>query len=129
MAELIPIEKALEKWCIISIDHFQEALVKLNVGEVDGALMKSFLYEVSKSDNDGFRVLIKFLKYGRFVDIGVGRGSPLSKQTRQPKKWYGKTKTKEVAILRFIMAKNYTMLSVSKLESALKSIDNLPAAA
>ncbi|MES2808454.1 MAG: hypothetical protein V4619_07505, partial [Bacteroidota bacterium] len=71
-----------------------------------------------------FHVLLKFLKYGRFRDMNVGMGHPIGKPgNRRPAPWYSKQKTKEIAILRFIMAKKYTMLSVKQLETQLKSID------
>lgn len=124
MAELIPIEKALNNWATISIDKFQEALVKYNVGEVDGALMQSFTKEVTKADGDAFQVLIKFLKYGRFVDMNVGRGHSFGNPGhRIAKPWFSKQKSKEVRILRFIMAKNYSMMAISELEKQLKLID------
>lgn len=122
------IQKVVEKWAIVSIDKFQEALVKLSVGEVDGALMQSFKYELKNAGGNAMEVIIRFLQYGRFVDMGVGRGQALGiKGKRKPIKWYGKIKTKEISILRWILLKNYSVFSVKALEEELKAIDKIAA--
>ncbi len=132
--KVIPLQDALSKWGTISIDKFQEQLVKLNVGEVDGNLMRSFVKEVEIANGDSWSVLIKFLKYGRFIDMGVGRGNPLGspivtiggnryRRGRQRKNWYSKVKTRETAILHFILRKNYSLLALKTLETQLKTIN------
>ncbi len=121
---IVAIEKSLDSWATITIDNFQANLVKYGFGELDGALMRSFTKEVKAASGDAWKVLIKFLKYGRFGDMNVGRGHPIGKPgNRRPAPWYSKQKTKEISILRFIMAKNFSMLSVRQLETELKSIN------
>jgi hypothetical protein len=125
MGPNLPIQLALNKWSIIAVDRFQEQLVKLNIGEVDGALMRSFTHQVIANGGDAWTVLIRFLKYGRFVDMGVGRSHKLGSLdgSRVPKKWYGKVKTRETAVLRFIVTKTYSAWALRQLETELKSID------
>jgi len=137
MAAEKTIDQVINNWAIITVDKFQEALVRMDVGEVDGTLMRSFKTEVQAKGGDAFAVIIRFLNYGRFVDMGVGRGQPLgfknvqliggnrygkTNNKRQPKKWYSKTKTREVAVLRFLMARNFSILAVKGLEAELKQI-------
>ena len=127
MAEVINpdfVVKTIESWCQISIDKFQENLIKMNIGELDGDLMRSFTSEVKKQGGDAFQVLIHFLNYGRLRDMQVGRGHKIGNPKYAAEgKWYSKTKTKEVSILRFILAKKYSLMAVQLLENELKAID------
>jgi len=136
MDEVKPLETVVRNWAIITMDKFQENLMRNNIGEPDGALMRSFTTELQKNGNDSMTVIIKFLKYGRFVDMGVGRGQPLGAKNvtrsrngsrfeksgfRHPKKWYGKTKTKSAYILNFILMRNYGLMALQTLEQQLRS--------
>lgn len=138
--EILPIEESLRKWAIISIDRFQAELARLDIGKEEGDLMRSFMYEVKANGGDAWTVLIKFLKYGRFVDMGVGKGHPLgmrnvgaksangnrygkSQHFRYPKHWYSKIKPREVSIMKWIAARAYCTMTLRALETDLKSIN------
>ncbi len=112
-----------DSWAFYTIKIWKEKLRKLRIGRT-GALESSFLKEVIGTP-DGGVISIQFaFKYtGKFVDMGVGRGtkigdvseSKLSRalegrmlgNRRRPKKWYGKTFYAEVATLKEILAKEY----------------------
>ena len=56
-----------------------------------------------------------------FLDMGVSRGHKLgSKGGPAPRKWYSKIKTREVAILRFLLLRNYSVFALRALETNLK---------
>lgn len=101
-------------WAEVTIDRLHQALDKFNIGKLDGALWRSLQAEIVKSNGDVDRVITRFMQYGRFVDMGVGRGvsigaagtsafaaarnanGTLKKYARKPKKWFSRTYYHEV---------------------------------
>lgn len=77
------------------------------------------------------RINISFLLYGRFLDMGVGRGSGYhltkyrankrngEKNTRKPVRWYSKRKAAETHKLRELLARYYVEVPIALLENAL----------
>jgi len=134
--KVVDINEAVKNWAEIAIDKFHEALDDFDIGKLDGNLWKSLAYELVQSGGDIERVLIKFRQYGRFVDMGVGRGVPigargtaafaasrkengqLKRYGRKPKHWYSTTKTREVGMLRYILIKEYGKKTLADIESA-----------
>jgi hypothetical protein len=133
-----PVEEVISQWLIIAIERFQEALKKNKVGVTD-KLFKSFLSNVIRSSGGQVsRIEIEFLFYGRYVDMGVGKGFPIGghksfrdfsryrdargrllKMGRKPKKWYSKTKTFEIGKLTTLLAEQYGLQTAKAVESAL----------
>lgn len=123
-------------WAEVVIDRFHEAMDKYDIGKLDGPLWSSFAYELKLAGGNVDEVVFKFLKYGRFVDMGVGRGVPmggrgtaafaksrnekgqLHRYGRKRKPWYSKTKTREIGILRTILVRDYGINTLAELESA-----------
>lgn len=113
LTKLVP-EKLVADWARIAIERLQEALSKKKIG-ITQDLFNSFKRELVSNNGDIGAVLIKFLMYGRFVDMGVGQGmkayerktnranfiaakayeADVSYTKRQAKRWYSKTKTAE----------------------------------
>ncbi|MES2808784.1 MAG: hypothetical protein V4619_09185 [Bacteroidota bacterium] len=126
---------AVKGWAEVAIDKFHQALDDYEIGRLDGALWKSLAYELVQNGGDVEAVIIKFKQYGRFVDMGVGRGVPvgvrgtpafsksrkdngqLHKYGRKAKLWYSKTKYREVAILRQILVASYGKKTLAEFES------------
>jgi hypothetical protein len=79
------------------------------------------------------RVQLSFLMYGRFVDMGVGRGvdSALARYgrvrangetlNRKPKKWYSRRKGHETHRLRELLARYYVNMPIDLIENALSA--------
>lgn len=129
----------IEGWLDITIDKFHEALDEHNIGKLDGQLWRSIMGEVIRSGEEPKQVIIRFKQYGRFVDMGVGRGVPLGKRgsaafskyrnhlgtsmlknyARTAKPWYSKTKTRELGRLRELLAINLAGRSVQEISAAL----------
>jgi hypothetical protein len=139
MAEItqINMDAAVKGWADVAIQRFKEALTKQGVEEYSRDLLESLVAELSRSGGDIEKVIIKFKGYGRFVDMGVGRGvakgekgskafgkyrqdnGKLKKYGRKSKPWYSKTKTREVAILRELLVTQYKVNTLAEIENGL----------
>ncbi len=135
------IEAVVNGWAEVVIDRFHEAMDKYNIGRLDGNLWKSFTYHLQQNGGNVEAVVFKFHQYGRFVDMGVGRGVPigsrgssnfekyrknngqLHRYGRKPKPWYSKTKTREIAILRTILIQDYGINTLADLESVFNTTE------
>lgn len=133
-----------EAWAIIVLDKWQQALAKYRVG-VTHDLERSFVKELQKANGDVEAVIFKFLKYGRFPDMGVGRGLDLNgrvlnrrfdryrntegrmegRLARRKKPWYTKTFYKEVAKLKALYQQEYGAQLLQVMESRLSGTINL----
>ena len=105
-----------EQWLSVTIDSFHQALDKYNIGKLDGNLWKSIAGEVVHSGQDVEEIIIKFLQYGRFVDMGTGRG--FKKGNRKQKLWFSKTKTREVARLRELLINEMGSKVITELKNS-----------
>jgi hypothetical protein len=141
--QVVNMHDAVKGWAEVAIDRFHEALDDYEIGKLDGALWNSLAYELVQNGGDIERVIIKFKKYGRFLDMGVGRGVPvgargsaafgksrsdngqLKSYGRKPKPWYSKTKTREAAILREVLVKNYGINTLADIETAFTRTENI----
>jgi hypothetical protein len=128
-----------EEWAEIVLERFQEAMERYRVAGQTQDLFNSFKKQLTKSGGDVDAVIFKFLKYGRFVDMGVGKGVSLGKRTinrqmevykdyrgkkvnqlkRKRKPFYSKTFYREVAILAKIYREQIGDKTIQTLESAL----------
>ena len=108
-----------EKWLSMTIDSLHQALDQYNIGKLDGRLWKSIMGEVIHSGQDVEKIVIKFAQYGRFVDMGAGRG--VKKGNRKRKPWFSKTKTREVARLRELLINGMKIKAIAEIESGMKS--------
>ncbi len=113
-----------DAWAKITVKVWREKIVKLKI--IDRSqLWQSFLHNVvSQAGGDVTRIEFAFLYYGKFVDMGVGKGvkigdvkeSATSRRLegkmlgnrRKPKKWYSKTFAAEVKRLAEIMEYEYS---------------------
>lgn len=76
-------------------------------------------------------VRLEFLQYGRFVDMGVGRGLDIHEAkwnrnrrngetvTREPKRWYAKRKGFETHRLRELLTRYHVNVPIELLENSL----------
>ena len=121
--KLTPLEIA-DKWAFFTISIWKEKLVKYRVGKPGDPLSSSFIKSiVSTPDGELVKINFAFKYYGKFVDMGVGKGTSIGGVTenktsrrlegrkignrRRAKKWYSKTFYAEVATLKEIMAREW----------------------
>ncbi|WP_128544094.1 hypothetical protein [Larkinella soli] len=143
--EKINLKQVLNTWAYYATDHFRDELDK-KVYRVratrsgsrrkqnktaTGALRRAWYHQVGSE-----RVVMQFLLYGRFVDMGVGKGTshndrgasrllregspagPTPRRKRKP--WYSKRKGYEVKRLREILAERHVTVPLQALESMLE---------
>jgi hypothetical protein len=94
-----------KKWLDITISRFIENMRTLRIQDT-GALMASFQQQVVGSAEGRLQLRLSYALYGKFVDMGVGRGMgagvrqgddgydrirrQLRRHTRQPRNWYSR---------------------------------------
>ena len=83
-------------WAKYTVDRLHDALNTIGV-DISGPLFKSIFNELERSGGDVSKVVTKFLAYGRFVDMGVGRGVTLADLKAITKK--GKVNKREAKAL------------------------------
>jgi len=106
----------LEQWAKITVTSLKAKLEKKHIGKT-GALASSFNYSVSEK---GIR--LSFNYYGKFVDMGVGKGTKIGQakmnrdiltkakaatERRKRKPWLNKTLQNEIYQLTRILASQY----------------------
>lgn len=143
--DLTPDLSGLEwQWAVIVVDRWMQALQKNRIG-VTHELQRSFEKELRKAGGNVDAVIFKFLKYGRFPDMGVGAGVSIGERvlnrqfdryrdssgrttghmTRQKKQWYTKTFYREVAKFRDLYQNEYAQQVAGMLESGMNHTLNL----
>jgi hypothetical protein len=112
-----------DAWAKITIKRWQKKIQGLKIGE-SGELTRSFLFDVvASARGDVLKIDFAFKYYGKFVDMGVGKGVKIGQvkenqdsrklegkmlgNRRRPKKWYSKTFAAEAMKLGEIMAKEF----------------------
>jgi len=112
-----------DAWAKITIKRWQKKIQGLKIGET-GELTRSFLFDViASAQGDVLKIDFAFKYYGKFVDMGVGKGVKIGQvkenqdsrklegkmlgNRRMPKKWYSKTFAAEAMQLGEIMAKEF----------------------
>ena len=97
-----------QKWLDITITRFIENMRKLRINDT-GALLASFQKQVVGSAEGRLQLRLSYALYGKFVDMGVGRGmgagvtkkddgydrirknrGQLRRHTRKPRNWYSR---------------------------------------
>ncbi len=117
-----------DSWAKITIENWQKKLHKFRIGySLD--LENSFSKEIiSSPQGELIKISFEFKYYGKFVDMGVGKGTKLGDvkenrtsrrlegrilgNRRRPKKWYSKTFHAETARLAEIMAEEFAHAGV-----------------
>ena len=134
--------KIAEAWAVITIIKWKRKLASNKIGDT-GTLLRSFKYNVlASAQGNVLKITLLFEYYGRFVDMGVGRGVKIGDvkesaasrmlsgkmlgNRRRPKKWYSKTFHAEVMKLSEIFAREYGHRGVVAITENLsdKSIQN-----
>lgn len=123
--EQIAKRSTVEAWARIAIIKFQKAIESKKIIDTRH-LFNSFKKELRDNGGDVQAVLLKFAMYGRYRDMGVGRGmkayerktnkanliaaksygANVSYVSRQPKRWYNKTRIRETLKLQEILIRD-----------------------
>lgn len=121
--ERIEMRGMIDGWLRLFIVKLRNELKVKNIGQT-GALARSIAGQLRSNGNNVSEVLAKFSMYGRFIDMGVGRGvAAYERQSnrenrnassryganvnfvgRKPKRWLNKRKMAEIYRLRELLA-------------------------
>ena len=133
-------QQLVNDWARIAVERFREAMKKENVHI--GALFESFVYNVVAGSEGNVQLAqLRFKFYGRFVDMGVGRGFPIGSRRgigsskflerrnakgqlrrvgRKPKKIYARPLAGQVKRLNELLADNFKITAITALENSLE---------
>jgi hypothetical protein len=100
----------LQAWADIVIERWETNISRLGINHT-GQLLRSFYHHVEVQAN-GAPELIEFTfeYYGKFVDMGVGRGVTMEQvevSNRRPKPWYSKTFFSQIEKLKDLLGEKY----------------------
>lgn len=99
-----------ERWLTILIQKFQDKVEKLGITDTRD-FVNSFMGEViANAGGDISRIELAFNYYGKFPDMGVGKGITLAdvgkKGIRKPRRWFNPVFWPQFKCLLHILTKN-----------------------
>jgi hypothetical protein len=111
MSDNLNINVTLQAWADIVIDRWEQKIQTLKIN-YSHQLYESFHNHVrAEADGNAAKIEFAFNYYGKFVDMGVGKGVKLEDRgtvtTRRPKKWYSSVFFTEIKKLGYILAEKY----------------------
>lgn len=140
----INVRGEVDAWAKYAIERFKKELKKKKIGK-SGELERSFSKALQLRDGDVEAVMIAFNMYGRFRDMGVGRGlSAYERFTnranqaaaksygakvdyvhRGAKRWFNKPKMSQIYKLGEILARSTDAAVSAKVQETMGSMPNI----
>lgn len=118
-----------EKWAHFAREKLLSRLDQYSIGKT-GDLARSIKYRVSPD-----RIRFEFNYYGKFIDMGVGKGVPIGqvkelksvnsralgiRTGRKAKKWYSRTMAGQIKKLTEVLAKEYSREMVDMVKANIQ---------
>lgn len=126
-------KKTIEYWARYTVSDEQKSIRKFGIGH-SHALISSLGYKTLEDADEIKAVELTLNYYGKFVDMGVGRGWKLEDisgnrmmygaiglKGRRAKKWLGKVVYTNIASLRHILMERYKEDSVNIVKEGLSN--------
>ena len=127
-----------DAWAKITVKEWRTKLVKLKAVR-SNQLWQSFIHNVvSRADGDVIKIAFAFKYYGKFVDMGVGKGVKIGGvkenatsrrlqgkmlgNRRKPKKWYTSTLQHEVYRLAELLGTEYAQTFAQEIASGIENM-------
>ncbi len=110
--------ESLNAWSDITMKVLLQRMDVLGFGDEAEHLRKSLLsgrLRISSQGSDQYKMDLEFNLYGRYVDMGVGRGVSKkfeSDNPREPKEWLSRYWWAQLQRLKEIMQEKYTKATV-----------------
>jgi hypothetical protein len=127
MAENLNLGLTVQAWANIVIERWETKLVRLKVRNT-GKLIDSFYSHVRYQANGNPElILFTFEYYGKFLDMGVGRGvtyEQVESSGRKRYPWYNRMFYSQMAKLREILAAKYEMKAQISIADQLDTSKN-----
>jgi len=128
--------EVVDEWASANVKALKTQIQKRNIGATH-KLLASLAYNIVRaSDGNVSKAQIMFNYYGRFVDMGVGRGVKIGDvkevrsvharalnalNARRPKKWYSKPMAAGVNSLSELLAHHFGRQAVHTIESQISN--------
>lgn len=117
-------EQLVEDWAKIVINIWEERMLQLGIRDTF-TLANSFAHTIHReSGGDISKIEFAFAYYGRFVDMGVGKGVPreaVEASIRKARPWYTQTFMKEVKKLQYLMAEKLNSDAIFIITDTIRS--------
>jgi len=108
MAENLNQHITIQAWAEIVVSNWEDKILKLNITDTFSLVSSFEAYVVSEANGDVQKVEFTFLYYGKFIDMGVGKGQTIREGgSRRPRKWYSPIFFSELQKLSGILAEKY----------------------
>lgn len=118
---------SLDKWAEYVIERWLKKIIDLDIGH-DSLLKHSFTAHVRRESNgDVSRIEFLYNYYGRFVDMGVGRGVPVEDAgmgNRKIKRWYTPVLNSQIKKLAELMGEDFVNRANSIIIQSLTDLKN-----
>jgi hypothetical protein len=113
--------ETLKAWADIVIERWENRIAQLKVMDT-GELLRSFQAQVVMDANgNGEKITFTYAYYGRFTELGVGKGVKAGMDSRRQKKpWYTKIFFGQVNQLARIMAEKYGQDAAMKIAEQIE---------
>jgi hypothetical protein len=123
MAENTDIRLTAEAFAKIVIERWEQKVMAMKINRT-GKLINSFhqFVQTQASGNVDF-ILFTFEFYGKFVDMGVGRGIKTEEvqfSLRKPRRWYSKVFYSQVIKLKDILKEKYEMKTIGGIMESIE---------
>jgi hypothetical protein len=128
----VEIKKTISEWAEITIERLQKQIRNKKIGAT-GSLNNSLIYKLKSLAGTGVSsVNLEFNYYGKFLDMGVGRGQKIEGVKsnrdmyaligggRKPKKWFSKTAYGEQIALGKILSNKYGIIGTKIIKESIE---------
>lgn len=110
MSENTNIGLTVEAWAKIVIERWEKKIVALKINRTGKLLSSLSQTIITQANGDPVKIIFAFEYYGKFVDMGTGRGVKINQvenSNRRKRQWYSKVFFSQVKQLSVIMAEKY----------------------
>jgi len=115
--------QTVEAWAKYVIERWELEIVRLGINNT-GQLLRSFTSEIITQANGNVdRIIFAFEYYGKFIDMGVGRGvtvAEVAQSGRTPKPWYNTVFFGQVKRLGEILAEKYSKAAIMAIVESIE---------
>lgn len=123
MSENTDIRLTAEAFAKIVIERWEQKVMAMKINR-SGKLANSFYQYVQTQANGNVDfILFTFEFYGKFVDMGVGRGIKTEEvqfSLRKPRRWYSKVFYSQVIKLKDILKEKYEMKTIGGIMESIE---------
>jgi len=124
MAKNTTLQQTVEAWADITLRQWTNKIIALKLTDTY-ALYDSLIHHINSSANgDVQRIEFAFNYYGKFLDMGVGRGQKIGEEgNRKPQKWFSATFFANTQKLKEIIGEKYAQDAIKAI-TQINSDDN-----